>query len=400
MYVLGAEDEGLPKSVRRACRHVVSLPSIRSASYNVAVAGALVLYDRFMKRSRPVPPPPPLPTTVDVGDEAAEPVYLPIILVQRDAATASRVDALLEQRHGAAVVRKAMDGDLSTEEFARARARFSVARAHDAGAVASSIAADPLLQGHVQRCLVLDRRAADVAKIALGAETYRVVAHPAGLATRVVDELPESVALGTAGATHLLCVCDLGGRGLLAGVAPAAARPRPPPRREPRGAAVLRELARRGLVAPTVGRFEVVGNVPGAADYLQACGRAHEYSDSIEVLVADGRRPVSCLQRDDATRSPSPRASRAHKATAYAGGDGPARAVEVASQLLPQLHGVFVCVVAPRHRVRDADLAAELAAALRAALPTTTRVGAPRCMWLLANAKLERTLLCRVNLKS
>ena len=369
VYVLGAEDEGLPKSIKRACRHVVALPSIRSASYNVAVAGALVLYDRFMKRSRPVaPPPPPLPVE-DVEDEAAEPVYLPIILVQRDVAIASRLDALLEQRHGAAVVRKATDGDLSAEEFARARARFSVARAHDAGAVACSIAADPLLQGHVQRCLVLDRRAADVAKIALGAETYRVVAQPAGLATRVVDELPESVALGTAGATHLLCVCDLGGKGLLAGVAPAAARPRPAPPREPRGAAVLRELARRGLVAPTVGRFEVVGNVPGAADYLQACGRAHEYSDSIEVLVADG-------------------------------GDGPARAVEVASQLLPQLHGVFVCVVAPRHRVRDADLAAELAAALREALPTTTRVGAPRCMWLLANAKLERTLLCRVNLKS
>ena len=73
---------------------------------------------------------------------------------------------------------------------------------------------------------------------------------------------------------------------------------------------------------------------------------------------------------------------------------------QVASQLLPQLHGWFVSIVSPRHRVRDADLAAELAAALRAALPTTTRVGAPRCMWLLANAKLERTLLCRVNLKS
>ena len=43
VYVLGAEDEGLPKSVRRACRHVVSLPAIRSASYNVAVAGALVV---------------------------------------------------------------------------------------------------------------------------------------------------------------------------------------------------------------------------------------------------------------------------------------------------------------------------------------------------------------------
>ena len=90
---------------------------------------------------------------------------------------------------------------------------------------------------------------------------------------------------------------------------------------------------------------------------------------------------------------------RADKATARAG-DGPARAVEVASQLLPQLHGWFVCVVAPRHRARDSDLAAELAATLREALPATTRVGAPRCMWLLANAKLERTLLCRVNLKS
>ena len=74
--------------------------------------------------------------------------------------------------------------------------------------------------------------------------------------------------------------------------------------------------------------------------------------------------------------------------------------VEVASQLLPQLHGWFVCVVAPRTRCRGADLAAELAATLREALPATTRVGAPRCMWLLANAKLERTLLCRVNLKS
>ena len=50
--------------------------------------------------------------------------------------------------------------------------------------------------------------------------------------------------------------------------------------------------------------------------------------------------------------------------------------------------------------VSQLEPGAELAAALREALPATTRVGAPRCMWLLANAKLERTLLCRVNLKS
>ena len=396
VYVLGAEDEGLPKSVRRACRHVVALPAIRSASYNVAVAGALVLYDRFMKRSRPVPPPPPLPTTVDVGDEAAEPVYLPIILVQRDAATASRVDALLEQRHGAAVVRKATDGDLSTEEFARARARFSVARAHDAGAVASSIAADPLLQGHVQRCLVLDRRAADVRKIALGAETYRVVAHPAGLATRVVDELPESVALGTAGATHLLCVCDLGGKGLLAGVAPAAARPRPAPPRE-RAARPSCGSWRAGASSRRRSGASKSSGMYPAPRTTSSRGRAHEYSDSIEVLVADGRRPVSCLQLAT-TRSLCPRLAPAltkQPRTQATGRPAPSRWRRAA----PQLHGVFVCVVAPRTAPRR-DLAAELAAALRAALPTSTRVGAPRCMWLLANAKLERTLLCRVNLKS
>ena len=120
------------------------------------------------------------------------------------------------------------------------------------------------------------------------------------------------------------------------------------------------------------------------------------------MLVADGRRPVSRLQLLATTRLALPRASTTFALTrqlAHAG-DGPARAVEVASQLLPQLHGVFVCVVAPRHRVRDADLAAELAAALRAALPAATRVGAPRCMWLLANAKLERTLLCGVNART
>ena len=391
VYVLGAEDEGLPKSVRRACRHVVSLPAIRSASYNVAVAGALVLYDRFMKRSRPVSPPPPLPTTVDVGDEAAEPVYLPIILVQRDAATASRVDALLEQRHGAAVVRKATDGDLSTEEFARARARFSVARAHDAGAVASSIAADPLLQGHVQRCLVLDRRAADVRKIALGAETYRVVAHPAGLATR------RRRAAGERRARH-------GRRD-----APIRLRSRgegPPGRRRAgrRAAATRRPGAARrgrparlapGLVAPTVGRRS-----------RRECARRRGLPRAVTARTNIRTRSrcwsrtvgaVSCLPLADLRGATHRR--RACSQSSHAG-EGPARAVEVASQLLPQLHGVFVCVVAPRHRVSEAKLAAELAAALREALPAATRVGGPRCMWLLANAKLERTLLCRVNLKS
>ena len=55
VYLLGSEDKGLPKSVREACREVVSLRSERHASYNVSVAGALVLYDRqarWRERSR------------------------------------------------------------------------------------------------------------------------------------------------------------------------------------------------------------------------------------------------------------------------------------------------------------------------------------------------------------
>ena len=49
VYILGAEDAGLPKSILRACHDVVSLRSERYASYNVAVAGSLVLYDRLEK---------------------------------------------------------------------------------------------------------------------------------------------------------------------------------------------------------------------------------------------------------------------------------------------------------------------------------------------------------------
>lgn len=49
VYILGSEDAGLPNSVLRACHDVVTLRSERYASYNVAVAGSLVLYDRQQK---------------------------------------------------------------------------------------------------------------------------------------------------------------------------------------------------------------------------------------------------------------------------------------------------------------------------------------------------------------
>lgn len=52
IYLLGAEDHGLPPLVTQSCQSIVSIPAIRQASYNVAVAGSLIMYDRLTKRSR------------------------------------------------------------------------------------------------------------------------------------------------------------------------------------------------------------------------------------------------------------------------------------------------------------------------------------------------------------
>ena len=40
---------GLPKSVVRACHQHVALPAERYESYNVAMAGSIVMYDRLAK---------------------------------------------------------------------------------------------------------------------------------------------------------------------------------------------------------------------------------------------------------------------------------------------------------------------------------------------------------------
>jgi tRNA G18 (ribose-2'-O)-methylase SpoU len=50
IYLLGAEDHGLPPDILARCQHVVSLPSVREASFNVAVAGSIVMYDRLLER--------------------------------------------------------------------------------------------------------------------------------------------------------------------------------------------------------------------------------------------------------------------------------------------------------------------------------------------------------------
>lgn len=47
VYLLGAEDHGLPHEVMAHCHRGVSLESIRQASYNVAMARTIVMYDRM-----------------------------------------------------------------------------------------------------------------------------------------------------------------------------------------------------------------------------------------------------------------------------------------------------------------------------------------------------------------
>lgn len=47
VYLLGAEDHGLPPDVMKRCHHLVRLQG--GISMNVAIAGSIVLYDRVSK---------------------------------------------------------------------------------------------------------------------------------------------------------------------------------------------------------------------------------------------------------------------------------------------------------------------------------------------------------------
>lgn len=65
IYLLGAEDNGLPPEILSYCNCIVSLESITLPSYNVAVAGTIVMYDRmFVKRSFFCIPSPRQPMTL------------------------------------------------------------------------------------------------------------------------------------------------------------------------------------------------------------------------------------------------------------------------------------------------------------------------------------------------
>ena len=46
IYLLGAEDHGLPARIAEKCQRIISLEAIHRPSYNVAVAGSLVMYHR------------------------------------------------------------------------------------------------------------------------------------------------------------------------------------------------------------------------------------------------------------------------------------------------------------------------------------------------------------------
>ena len=47
IYILGAEDSGLSKGISDLCKHIIYIPT--NYCLNVAVAGAIVMYDRLLK---------------------------------------------------------------------------------------------------------------------------------------------------------------------------------------------------------------------------------------------------------------------------------------------------------------------------------------------------------------
>lgn len=52
IYLLGAEDYGLPQEVLDKCRHVISLSSVNTLSYNVSISGSIVMYHRFQQENQ------------------------------------------------------------------------------------------------------------------------------------------------------------------------------------------------------------------------------------------------------------------------------------------------------------------------------------------------------------
>lgn len=53
IYLLGAEDNGLPDNIIKQCDMLVSIESLRTESYNVSIAGSLVMYQRYLTHNMP-----------------------------------------------------------------------------------------------------------------------------------------------------------------------------------------------------------------------------------------------------------------------------------------------------------------------------------------------------------
>lgn len=50
LYLMGAEDNGLPPAVLNRCHHIVQIPTVHPRSMNVACAGSIVLGHRHFQR--------------------------------------------------------------------------------------------------------------------------------------------------------------------------------------------------------------------------------------------------------------------------------------------------------------------------------------------------------------
>ncbi len=53
IYLLGAEDDGLPEEITKICQQLISLEASRTLSFNVAVAGSIVMYHRQFGLGQP-----------------------------------------------------------------------------------------------------------------------------------------------------------------------------------------------------------------------------------------------------------------------------------------------------------------------------------------------------------
>lgn len=106
VYLLGAEDIGLPSEVLRACHHHISLPAERSASYNVAVAGSLVMFDRLCKQRAPQPtddavPPSTPKTTLEGSRPSADTTHVPQETADADASALGAARGTADAQVGA-----------------------------------------------------------------------------------------------------------------------------------------------------------------------------------------------------------------------------------------------------------------------------------------------------------